>query len=243
MTTAFGDEAQAGPSPCAKCGKLHTHDGTPTGRVTCRAHNRAGQMCKLAPMRGGFVCRMHGGSTPKVKKAAAERKILSFTEGKIKKLLDECDIPSKHPLDGLLEVVQRAGAMMRLLGGLVGELDPENRTEVTGVDDAGNFVLKQLGIYGPDHNGDAAPHILLTLYGQWSDRYARACKLALDANIDERMIRNAEATTDVFFTALKKALDAVSLDPVQRGLFNGTLAAELRRLTGPIEKRLEVSAP
>jgi hypothetical protein len=39
----------------------------------CTATNRAGERCGRAPIVGGFVCAMHGGAVPAVKKAAAER--------------------------------------------------------------------------------------------------------------------------------------------------------------------------
>jgi hypothetical protein len=45
--------------------------GTPSRR--CRARRKSGKPCGNPPMAGGFVCRMHGGSAPQVKRAAAQR--------------------------------------------------------------------------------------------------------------------------------------------------------------------------
>jgi hypothetical protein len=39
----------------------------------CKAHSRSGKQCGNAPIMGGMVCRMHGGSAPQVKRKAAER--------------------------------------------------------------------------------------------------------------------------------------------------------------------------
>lgn len=39
----------------------------------CRAHNRFGDPCGLAPIHGGTVCQVHGGRAPQVKAAAARR--------------------------------------------------------------------------------------------------------------------------------------------------------------------------
>lgn len=39
----------------------------------CRAHNRAGAQCGLAPIHGATVCQVHGGRAPQVKAAAARR--------------------------------------------------------------------------------------------------------------------------------------------------------------------------
>ena len=43
----------------------------PTRR--CKAHRTDGEPCKLFAIRGGTVCRMHGGRAPQVKRKAAER--------------------------------------------------------------------------------------------------------------------------------------------------------------------------
>jgi len=40
----------------------------------CKARSsRTGEPCKNRPIRGGFVCKFHGGGTPQVKRKAAER--------------------------------------------------------------------------------------------------------------------------------------------------------------------------
>jgi hypothetical protein len=41
--------------------------------MRCTAHSRSGARCKGRPIRGGSVCRMHGGGAPQVKRKAAER--------------------------------------------------------------------------------------------------------------------------------------------------------------------------
>lgn len=235
----MGEPAPRMPEPhggsgqtCAKCGQAHER----MGRPTCRAHTRRGTPCMTLPIVGAQTCRMHGSATKAARKKAATNRVMSFKEGAIKKLLLECDVPEQHPLDGLLEVVRHSGAMTRMLAGLVGELatHPNEAAESWSMNEDGELVIQREGaLYGPDHMGDAAPSVLVHLYGVWSDRYARACKLALDANIDERLVRNAEATSETLFAALGKALEAADLTPVQRGKLRGALAQELRRHVGP----------
>lgn len=104
---------------------------------------------------------------------------------------------------------------MRLLGQLLGRL----HTTDNGSGEA---------LYGPDHLGNTRPHVLLSLYGQWMDRYAHACKLALDARVDERMLRLAESDADRLFTAITAAFETAGLDEEQREAFRVALAAELR---------------
>lgn len=43
-------------------------------KVTCSATSkRSGKRCKKSPIQGGFVCEMHGGAAPQVRRAADRR--------------------------------------------------------------------------------------------------------------------------------------------------------------------------
>lgn len=46
---------------------------TPTPRRQCTAKNRRGTRCEQAPIKGGTVCKTHGGSAPQVRRKAALR--------------------------------------------------------------------------------------------------------------------------------------------------------------------------
>lgn len=171
---------------------------------------------------------MHGGSLTHVKEAAARRAVWEAAEGGVAQLLRECDLPEQHPIDGLLEVVRHSGAMMRLLGFMVSELDTHK--------ESGEHKYGLDAIIGFDSVMEQAQNIYVKMYGEWADRYARACKLALDANIDERLVRNAEATTGVFLEALEEALKDAKLEPTQAAAFTKSLATRLRKLAGPIDR-------
>jgi hypothetical protein len=41
--------------------------------LRCKAHTRSGRQCGSHPIRGGAVCRMHGGGAPQVKAKAMDR--------------------------------------------------------------------------------------------------------------------------------------------------------------------------
>lgn len=41
--------------------------------MKCSAHRQDGQPCKAQAIRGGNVCRVHGGSAPQVRRAAMQR--------------------------------------------------------------------------------------------------------------------------------------------------------------------------
>jgi hypothetical protein len=225
--------------PCARCNDYHL---LANGKPSCNGHKkhvRPYLPCPRPPVNGAAVCRAHGGgSTGRVAEKARLRVIWDETAGEVAKLMQECDIPDQHPINGLLEVVRHAGAMMRLLSVLVGKLDLEPGEVKLSFDDNGKvsrYTEGESALYGLDHTGDGASHILVIMYGQWSDRYARACKLALDANIDERLVRNAESTTEALYQAVGRALDKAELDPRQAAAFSTTLAEELRKLAGPLD--------
>lgn len=168
-------------------------------------------------MRGAAVCNKHGGSAPQVRQAAAHRHATQRVEGEVAELLAECDLPDQHPIDGLLEVVRFSAAMARMFGAMAGELKLR-----PGDGEA---------LYGPDHNGDARAHVLVQLAGEWSDRHARSCALALKANIDERLIRNAEETSEVMFDVLARAMVKADMPPEQRDKLFKALGEELRALS------------
>lgn len=181
---------------------------------------------------------MHGGGSAVVKEKARVRVAWERTEGEVAALLREVDLPEQHPIDGLLECVRHSGAMVRLLAQMCAKLDLGPGELNVSVDHEAGTVLKwteDTGVYGYNHNGDQAQHVLVVMYGQWQDRYARACKLALDANIDERLVRNAENTTNAVYTAISRALDKAHLDPAQAEAFSIMLADELRKLAGPLD--------
>lgn len=205
---------------------------------SCTAHKKKTtppEPCPNAPLAGTHVCRMHGGATPGAQMKARERLALMSAQGEIADLMRQVDVPDQHPIDGLLEVVRVSGAMMRLLTIKVGELNHAPGDIELAVSEEGDLLeMPKEGFWGLNHSREMTPHIYVQLLGVWSERYARACKLALDANIDERLVRNAEQTSEMMFRAVGDALDAAELTPAQRDALLASLAASLRRYA-PLE--------
>jgi hypothetical protein len=50
----------------------HTQSNSGTKKI-CGKKTRAGKPCQKSPIKGGTVCRLHGGSAPQVKRAAKLR--------------------------------------------------------------------------------------------------------------------------------------------------------------------------
>ena len=90
----------------------------------CGARTRTGGFCTQWPMHGGRRCRMHGGSIPAVRVAAARRlereRVEKIARRQLARLGLRLDI---DPLDALLAVVQGAAADVVVLEAMVADLD------------------------------------------------------------------------------------------------------------------------
>ncbi len=206
-------------NPCTKCG----------AQVAPRP-------CKRYPRAGTTVCDAHGANQRTVA-AGAQRVELDRIAGEAAALFDRLDIPDLHPLDGLLDAVRITGTWARVFGTLVRELDlkPTVRIDVIEGPRGGQkrvVVTENESLYGPDHNEDAKPHVLVEMHRIWLEQHTRACKLALDAGIDERRLQLAESDVDQLMTAITRALVAAQLPPNLQEAFTMALAQELRAL-GP----------
>jgi hypothetical protein len=146
--------------PCDQCG----------GQVMRRR-------CRMWPMRGGFVCRTHGGKFPAVLAKAAVNLEMERALTKLGALVEHFtnENPESDPLVGIIEVIERSSATMRAYYELVAELDDPT---VSG---------------GP--TGRKA-HPLVGLYQSSLTEHARICKLALDAGVAQRQIALAEAQSE-----------------------------------------------
>ncbi len=82
-------------------------------RRKCKAKNRQGKQCGQQPIKGGVVCRYHGGSAPQVLKAARER--LNDLVDPAINVLAKCVEPDKDgevPIAGLAaarDILDRTG--------------------------------------------------------------------------------------------------------------------------------------
>lgn len=180
--------------------------------------------CQGHAVRGLDKCIIHCTSLERQK--ASQATWMARHEKDVADLMFALDI-EMHPMDGLLECVRIAGTMTRMFQVLVSEQAEAPYVDLVMVGTS-PMEVERPGLWGKDHNGDQAPHVLLNLLQIWTDRYTRACKMALDAGIDERMVRNAESTSGVFLTAFEKALRSMPLsDEVKRNL-SEAMAREVR---------------
>lgn len=194
---------------CQKCGSSHENN---RGTQTCAGHKSSGAPCRAFPIHGARVCRVHGGSAPAVRRKAAERVALRTQGRKIGELLAEHEVHDLHPLEGLLDAVRRTSSMMRILGDLLAE------RSASGIDSA------------------EGSHDLARMYSDWARLNAQVSKMALDANIDERIVKSAESTVTILTAAVERAISRAGI-PLQHAVaFRKALGQELRRVAGgPVE--------
>lgn len=119
---------------------------------------------------------MHGGGkSSRHGRAAARNLARQQVQGEIGDLLEQLELdPSLvNYAEVLAEQVTLAHALVAVLKLEVAKLDTSS-------------------LYGPDHLGDARPHVLMTMLREWVGESARLSKMAIDAGVDERRVQLAE---------------------------------------------------
>lgn len=172
----------------------HLMADVPPGRQQCTARSKSsGGRCRRLAVPGGTVCRWHGGSAPQVQRAAARRLALERLEGEVAQWFDAAEAEARggHPVDLLLDALARSAAMAAVLSEVVRRLEAGRSQHA----DAGDGLTVEVvaGLWGPDHLGDARPHVAVEQLRVWNEQAGRLAKLALDAGVEERRVRLVEA--------------------------------------------------
>lgn len=233
---------------CTDCGYVHVR----SERATCTAHKRRflneGDEAKVRvpcfnyPIQGGLVCKFHGGGAAQVRAKAHERKSEQAMDRVLKLAVAEVDPrwAQMSPDEQLLQEVGRSAQIVEWLAQRVAELkvpNPEDQgplEALVGVDEDGEPLIngQRFVLYGPNHQGDGAPHILWAMLNQERDRHARMCKLAIDAGISERLVRLAESQAQAVVSLIITVLNGLGLDPRTLDKARRLAAVKLREL-GP----------
>lgn len=140
--------------------------------------------CGNWPIKGGAVCRMHGGGSPQAKAKAAAR----LAEEDANKVLARLDVaPVADPFSALAALAGQALAFKDVLAGKVNDLDRLRYT-----DDKGGEQLRSE----------------VALWERALDRCERFIVSMAKLNIDERLIKIETAQAELVLKAIEAALDA-----------------------------------
>ena len=176
---------------CAKCGQVH--ERRPGGPPTCTGHTSSrddrGRPCGNYPLRGATVCIRHGARAPQVK-AAAGRQV---ARSEVVKEMAKLGVPiDTDPLDALLDMVSEAAGNVAYLRPRVQDVDSTH------------------AVY--DRAGKPYTNPVLGFYNEERDRLARYSKMALDAGVDERLLKVAQAVTVFQADALAEEFEGAMVD-------------------------------
>jgi hypothetical protein len=80
-------------------------------QTRCTARRRNGTPCHNRPIRGGTVCRMHGGSAPQVKRAAQVRLDMAADRAAavMVRIMENENVPTADQIRAAAHVLDRAG--------------------------------------------------------------------------------------------------------------------------------------
>lgn len=113
-------------------------------RPLCGRKTRSGAPCKSHPVQGADVCRMHGGSAPQVRKAAAERLLVAAAERAAGRLVLRTG-PVDNPLRALQQVT---GELIDVKDWMRGHVEQLDTAALGSTDDKGaEQILAQMQIY------------------------------------------------------------------------------------------------
>lgn len=101
---------------CGVCGEQHVNI---RGLRTCISHNKSGRPCRVGPMTGAVVCRVHGGN-------GAQQRIAkkNIAEAEAERILAEVAvIPIGNPIDELAALAAEALAIKDHFANIINEID------------------------------------------------------------------------------------------------------------------------
>lgn len=181
---------------------------------TCGAFSRRKQRLCRRPAGWGTdhpgigACKLHGGSM-RNHRIAAVRTMIDIELGATFGANLPVDI---HPTDALIELVKMTAGYVRWLNARVSELSNiSERNKQTGITEL-SVTVRSLGEY--------------------TDRLARFSKMALDAGVEERLVRVAEQQGDLIASMLVDVLSKLGLSESQKELVPGLVREGLLSLQG-----------
>ena len=195
--------------------------------MRCAAKRRNGEGCGAWAVKGATVCRMHGGSSPQARAAAARR----VQEEKAAKAAQRLAQPIEtDPSQALLDLVSSAAGEVAYWRARVDLLQEQDEKRLT----SGLTKITE----GKDRGGVTTLRTVETIaaieYRMWTaaqDRLAQYATAALRAGVEERRVRIAEDQGALVAQVIRRILDRLDLSEWQAEMVGSIVPEELRALS------------
>ena len=195
--------------------------------MRCSAKRRNGEGCGAWAVKGATVCRMHGGSSPQARAAAARR----VQEEKAAKAAQRLAQPIEtDPSQALLDLVSSAAGEVAYWRNRVDEIQDRDEKRLT----SGLTKITE----GKDRGGVTTLRTVETIaaieYRMWTaaqDRLAQYATAALRAGVEERRVRLAEDQGALVAQVIRRILDRLDLSEWQAEMVGSVVPEELRALS------------
>ena len=195
--------------------------------MRCSAKRRNGEQCGAWAVKGATVCRMHGGSSPQARQAAARR---VQEEKAAKEALRLAQPIATDPAQALLDLVSSAAGEVAYWRARVDEIQDRDEKRLT----SGLTKITE----GKDRGGVTTLRTVETIaaieYRMWVDaqeRLARYATAALRAGVEERRVRLAEDQGALVAQVIRRILDRLDLSEWQAEMVGSIVPEELRALS------------
>ena len=195
--------------------------------MRCAAKRRNGEGCGAWAVKGATVCRMHGGSSPQARQAAARRVQEEKAAKEAKRLAQPIET---DPSQALLDLVSSAAGEVAYWRNRVDEIQDRDEKRLT----SGLTKITE----GKDRGGVTTLRTVETVaaieYRMWTaaqDRLAQYATAALRAGVEERRVRIAEDQGALVAQVIRRILDRLDLSEWQAEMVGSIVPEELRALS------------
>lgn len=178
----------------------------------CAAKTSSGVRCRAFAIRGGMVCRAHGGSAPQAKAKAKQRLAAHAAQADAQRLLAHEAAAARldDPLEALSQVTVEAIALKNALAARVN-------------------ALKEMRYAAPGA-GTEQLRAEIAAYERSLDRVARFADMLAKHGWEERRVELAEATGRLLAGVVRAVLDRLLLSDGQRELAATVVPEEFRHV-------------
>lgn len=191
------------------------------GAPRCTRIKLNGDRCKLPPIRGGTVCRSHGGAAPQVRRKANERLAEQRARAELDRWSPGDPDPLADPYEALLRLAAQADQWRQFLSARVAELEQAD--------------------WRRDHRAGEQMRAELVMFGQAMDRCGKILESIAKLNIAEKQVRIREAEVLLMAEGIRAILHDLDLDSRQRQLAVTSVPRRLREIESPRESAGEVA--